>query len=107
MFYYFRSIIFAPDVPVKLDYEGKWVDLTYGRRLQGILLGLGHLKDSELRLKQISNRHGILGVDRLATYLFTEWLNDIKRNQLPSILGGVGPMYSVMQLGKFCIEVSV
>lgn len=43
-------------------------------------------------------RHGILGVDRLFNFLLQEWLQDIKKKQLPKILGGVGPMYSLVQL---------
>lgn len=33
-------------------------------------------------------------------YAVTEWLTDIRKNQLPGILGGVGPMHSVVQLCK-------
>lgn len=43
----------------------------------------------------------LLGVDKLFSYAITEWLNDIKKNQLPGILGGVGPMHSLVQLGEF------
>ena len=43
-------------------------------------------------------RNGILGVDRLLSLVVTEWLADIRQNQVPAILGGVGPMYSVLQL---------
>lgn len=32
------------------------------------------------------------------TYALLEWLQDIKKNQLPSLLGGVGPMHSLVQL---------
>lgn len=42
----------------------------------------------------------LLGVDKLFSYAISEWLNDIKKNQLPGILGGVGPMHSLVQLGK-------
>jgi len=28
----------------------------------------------------------------------TEWGNDIKKNQLPSLLGGIGPLYSFVQI---------
>ena len=31
-------------------------------------------------------------------YILSEWLNDIRQNQLQSILGGVGPTYSLLQL---------
>lgn len=42
----------------------------------------------------------ILGMDKLAAFLLNEWATDIKKNQLPSLLGGVGPMYSFVQLCK-------
>lgn len=34
----------------------------------------------------------------------TEWLNDIKRTQLPSILGGVGPVHSFVQLFQGVVD---
>lgn len=96
---YFRSLIFSPEVPIRLDYLGKRVDLTHGP-LPGLLMGLAQLNCSELRLKRLSNRHGILGLEKLLQYCFHEWLNNIKKNQLPSLLGGVGPMHSLVQLCK-------
>jgi autophagy-related protein 2 len=97
---FFRQVIFSPDVPIRLDYQGKRVELSHGP-LAGLLMGLGQLQCSEIRLKRISYRHGILGLDRLLNFLVQEWLQDIKKRQLPKILGGVGPMYSLVQLCKF------
>ncbi|KZC06215.1 Autophagy-related protein 2 like protein B [Dufourea novaeangliae] len=94
---YFRSVIFSPEVLVRLDYHGKRVDLTHGP-LAGLLMGLAQLNCSELRLKRLTHRHGLLGFDKLITFLLSEWLQDIKKNQLPSLLGGVGPMHSLVQL---------
>lgn len=94
---YFRSVIFSPEVLVRLDYHGKRVDLTHGP-LAGLLMGLAQLNCSELRLKRLTHRHGLLGFDKLVTFLLSEWLQDIKKNQLPSLLGGVGPMHSLVQL---------
>ncbi|XP_031784416.1 autophagy-related protein 2 homolog A [Nasonia vitripennis] len=94
---YFRSVIFAPEVLVRLDYHGKRVDLTHGP-LAGLLMGLAQLNCSELRLKRLTHRNGLLGSDKLISYLLAEWIQDIKKNQLPSLLGGVGPMYSLVQL---------
>lgn len=96
---FFRHVIFSPDVPIRLDYQGKRVELSHGP-LAGLLMGLGQLQCSEIRLKKISYRHGILGFDRLINFLIQEWLQDIKKRQLPKILGGVGPMYSLVQLCK-------
>ncbi|XP_011643358.1 autophagy-related protein 2 homolog B [Pogonomyrmex barbatus] len=94
---YFRNVVFGPEVLIRLDYHGKRMDFTHGP-LAGLLMGLAELNCSELRLKRLSYRHGLLGYDKLLTYLVSEWLQDIKKNQLPSLLGGVGPMYSVVQL---------
>lgn len=96
----FRSVVFSPEVPVRLDYHGKRVDLTHGP-LAGLLMGLAQLNCSELRLKRLSHRHGLLGYDKLLAYLASEWLQDIKKNQLPGLLSGVGPMYSVVQLCEY------
>ncbi|KAH0569025.1 autophagy-related protein 2 homolog B [Cotesia glomerata] len=94
---YFRSVIFAPEVLVRLDYHGKRVDLTHGP-MAGLLMGLAQLNCSELRLKRLTHRHGLLGIDKLMAFILAEWLQDIKKNQLPSLLGGVGPMHSLVQL---------
>lgn len=94
---FFRNLIFGPDVPIRLDYHGKRVDMTHGS-LSGLLMGLGQLNCSELRLKRVSYRHGLLGFDKLMKHLVAEWLSDIKKNQLPSLLGGVGPMHTLVQL---------
>ncbi|KAF5280262.1 hypothetical protein FQR65_LT03070 [Abscondita terminalis] len=96
---YFRNVIFSPEVPIRLDYQGKRVDMTHGP-LPGLLMGLGQLNCSELRLKRLSHRHGLLGIEKLVTYCLHEWLQDIKKNQLPSLLGGVGPMHSLVQLAQ-------
>lgn len=61
---FFRHIIFSPDVPIRLDYQGKRVELSHGP-LAGLLMGLGQLQCSEIRLKKISYRHGILSLEFL------------------------------------------
>ncbi|XP_001101467.2 autophagy-related protein 2 homolog B isoform X1 [Macaca thibetana thibetana] len=94
---FFREFRFTSEVPIRLDYHGKHVSMDQGT-LAGILIGLAQLNCSELKLKRLSYRHGLLGVDKLFSYAITEWLNDIKKNQLPGILGGVGPMHSLVQL---------
>ena len=48
-------MVFSPEVPIRLDYHGKRVDLTHGP-LAGLLMGLGQLNCSELRLKPLSYR---------------------------------------------------
>lgn len=97
---YFRHIIFSPEVPIIVDYQGKRVELSHGP-VAGLVMGLGQLNCSKVHLKKISYRHGILGLDRLIHFLCFEWLQDMRKRQLSRILGGVGPMYSLVQLRKF------
>nr|XP_027201257.1 autophagy-related protein 2 homolog A-like [Dermatophagoides pteronyssinus] len=82
---FIKSFTFLPDVPIRLDYHGKHIDLKQGA-LPGIALGLAQLNQSELYLKKLSNKHGLLGLDKVIQYAIEEWGRDIKRNQLPSIL---------------------
>uniref|UniRef100_A0AAX7V472 Autophagy related 2A n=1 Tax=Astatotilapia calliptera TaxID=8154 RepID=A0AAX7V472_ASTCA len=93
----FREFRFTSEVPIWLDYHGKHVVIEQGT-FAGILIGLAQLNCSELKLKRLCCRHGLLGVDKVIQYAVTEWLTDIRKNQLPGILGGVGPMHSVVQL---------
>ena len=98
---YIRSFIFARDVPIRIDYAAKYVDLNASASLgaiAGLLAGLTSLNCSELTLKRVCYNNGIVGIERLLSLLITEWLADIRQNQIPNILGGVGPMYSVLQL---------
>ncbi|XP_034454523.1 autophagy-related protein 2 homolog A isoform X1 [Hippoglossus hippoglossus] len=94
---YFREFRFTSEVPIWLDYQGKHVVIEQGT-FAGILIGLAQLNCSELKLKRLCCRHGLLGVDKVIQYAVTEWLTDIRKNQLPGLLGGVGPMHSVVQL---------
>ena len=94
---FIRSFTFGPDVPIRIDYSAKYVDLTQGA-LAGLLAGIASLNGSEFTLKSVSYNSGILGFERLLTQLVTAWLTDIRQNQIPSLLGGVGPMFSVLQL---------
>ncbi|XP_067647283.1 autophagy-related protein 2 homolog B [Eurosta solidaginis] len=100
---YFREVSFSPDVPIRFDYHGHRVELSRGP-IAGLLMGLGQLQCSEIRLKKIVHRRGVLGIEKLVTYLCKEWLNDIKRNQLPRILKGVGPTYSFVQFVQGVID---
>lgn len=40
-------------------------------------------------------------MDKVLGYALNEWLQDIRKNQLPGLLGGVGPMHSVVQLCEY------
>ncbi|CAD7003844.1 unnamed protein product [Ceratitis capitata] len=100
---YFREVIFGPEVSIRFDYHGRKVELSRGP-IAGLLMGLGQLQCSEIRLKKIVHRRGFLGIEKMLVYLCKEWLNDIKRNQLPRILKGVGPTYSLVQFIQGVID---
>ncbi|KRX96179.1 Autophagy-related protein 2 -like protein A [Trichinella pseudospiralis] len=94
---YFRSFTLSPATSVKLEYFGKrHVDVERGA-LQGLLLGLSRLHCTELKLKELHNRHGILGLDRVLVYVVNEWLCDIRHNQLLALVGSVEPLHNVAQ----------
>ncbi|XP_037694662.1 autophagy-related protein 2 homolog A isoform X2 [Choloepus didactylus] len=95
---YFREFRFTSEVPIWLDYHGKHVTTDQVGTFAGLLIGLAQLNCSELKLKRLCCRHGLLGVDKVLGYALNEWLQDIRKNQLPGLLGGVGPMHSVVQL---------
>lgn len=90
-------MVFSPEVPIRLDYVGKRVDLSSGP-VAGLLMGLGQLNCSELTLKRLDYKLGLLGTEKLVQWALHEWLSDIKRHQLPGLLSGIGPMHSLLQL---------
>lgn len=52
---YFRSVTFSPDVKIRIDYHGKRVEMSRGP-LAGLIMGLGQLQESELKLKALSSK---------------------------------------------------
>uniref|UniRef100_A0A8B9LT44 Autophagy related 2B n=1 Tax=Astyanax mexicanus TaxID=7994 RepID=A0A8B9LT44_ASTMX len=94
---FFREFRFTSEVPIRLDYHGKHMAMEQGT-FAGIVIGLTQLNCSELKLRRLCYRQGLLGVDKLFSYAINEWLSDIKKNQLPGLLGGVGPIHSLVQL---------
>ncbi|XP_021120271.1 autophagy-related protein 2 homolog A isoform X3 [Heterocephalus glaber] len=95
---YFREFRFTSEVPICLDYHGKHISMDQVGTFAGLLIGLAQLNCSELKLKRLCCRHGLLGVDKVLGYALNEWLQDIRKNQLSGLLGGIGPMHSVIQL---------
>ncbi|KAL7725814.1 hypothetical protein ACLKA6_015897 [Drosophila palustris] len=61
-------------------------------------MGLAQLQGSGISLREVINRRGLLGWNKLFEFLCKEWIKDIKRNQLPNILSGIGPTNAVLQL---------
>lgn len=97
---YFRKVIFKPAIKIQFDYCGKRIEFKQGT-FAGLLMGLGHLKCSEITLRQIEHKDGILGYDKLILFLIRVWLEDIQRNQISKILVGVGPVKCLLQFCKY------
>ena len=55
---FFKSVEFSPEVPIRLDYHGKYVDMERVGAFGGLLVGLAQLKCSMLRLKRVHSRQG-------------------------------------------------
>uniref|UniRef100_A0A914RJ02 Autophagy-related protein 2 n=1 Tax=Parascaris equorum TaxID=6256 RepID=A0A914RJ02_PAREQ len=60
---YLREFSFSPSVTVRLDYQGKRVKTEQGALL-GLLIGLSNLHCTQLELKELHNRNGMLGYAR-------------------------------------------
>uniref|UniRef100_A0A669AVB1 Autophagy related 2B n=1 Tax=Oreochromis niloticus TaxID=8128 RepID=A0A669AVB1_ORENI len=95
---FFREFRFTSEVPIRLDYHGKHVSMDQVGTFAGIIFGLTQLNCSELKLRQLCYRQGLLGVDKLFSYAINEWLNDIKTNQLQGLLSGVAPIHTLVKL---------
>uniref|UniRef100_A0A8C5WLY3 Autophagy related 2A n=1 Tax=Leptobrachium leishanense TaxID=445787 RepID=A0A8C5WLY3_9ANUR len=98
-----REFRFTSEVPIWLDYQGKHVTTEQVVRsmMRCFILVLFVLDCSSLIcvfLFLFHVFHRLLGADKVFAYALNEWLTDIRKNQLPGILGGVGPMHSVVQL---------
>ncbi|KAL5463584.1 hypothetical protein EMCRGX_G032495 [Ephydatia muelleri] len=101
---FIKSFVFQPDVPIRIDYEARSFDTESMGTFAGILLGLSCLDCSEVKLKSISLKNGILGWDKLTEQVTTEWLDDIRTYQIPRIIKGVGPMHHVAQLFQGVVD---
>lgn len=99
--YFSRPVSFGPESFVKIDYKGKHVGAADGSvsgMAFSLIMGLAEINNSEIKLKRVCHRHGILGLDKVINYIIEEWLNDIKKHQLQNVLISVGPMQPVVQL---------
>lgn len=66
--------MFSPEVPIRLDYVGKRVDLSAGP-VAGLLMGLGQLNCSELTLKRLDYRYTHYHTPTLRAQAFITLLN--------------------------------
>lgn len=94
---YIKNFVFSPEVPIRIDYMGKRVNMDHGP-WAGIVMGLAQLNCLQINLKRLSYKQGLLGFDKLIKYACDQWVHDITKNQIPSLISGVGPMNALFKL---------
>jgi autophagy-related protein 2 len=98
---FFKSFTFSPSCTIRLDYVGKRVKMDHEQgTLAGLMFGLSNLHCTELVLKDFHNEKGLLGYSKCAQFAVEEWINDIRNNQLPSVIGSFGPITSLVEIGR-------
>ncbi|GES61127.1 autophagy-related protein 2 [Aspergillus terreus] len=86
-------------IPVKLDFKPKRVDyagLQSGRTTE--FMNFFVLDGADMVMRHVII-YGITGFDKLGQTLNDIWMPDIKRNQLPSVLAGLAPIRSLVNVG--------
>lgn len=86
-------------IPVKLDFKPKRVDyagLQSGRTTE--FMNFFVLDGADMVMRHVII-YGIAGFDKLGQTLNDIWMPDIKRNQLPSVLAGLAPIRSLVNVG--------
>ncbi|KAL5355136.1 autophagy-related protein 2 [Aspergillus floccosus] len=86
-------------IPVKLDFKPKRVDyggLRSGRTTE--FMNFFVLDGADMVMRHVII-YGIAGFDKLGQTLNDIWMPDIKRNQLPSVLAGLAPIRSLVNVG--------
>ncbi|SPN97709.1 related to sporulation protein SPO72 [Cephalotrichum gorgonifer] len=88
------------DIPVKLDFKPKRVDyagLRSGRTTE--FMNFVILDEARMVLRH-TIIYGVLGFERLGKTLNDVWMPDVKKNQLPSVLAGLAPVRSIVNVGS-------
>lgn len=86
-------------IHVKLDFKPKRVDyagLRSGRTTE--FMNFFILDRAEMVLRHVII-YGVSGFDRLGKTLNDIWSPDVRKNQLPGILAGLGPIRSLVNVG--------
>ena len=86
-------------VPLVLDYKPKKIDyvgLRSGKTKE--LMNIIALDESSIQLKRLIV-FGISGFDNLQDTLHDLWVGDVIRNQLPTVLRGLGPLRPLANVG--------
>ncbi|KAF8564574.1 hypothetical protein P879_11032, partial [Paragonimus westermani] len=93
---FIRKVTFYPDLPIRLDYHGRHLDLT-GGSVHGFLRMLLQLHNAELIIPRRVYQRGYPTLDRLLEEMVTDMRATICA-QLPQLLAtSIGPMHEVTQ----------
>ncbi|KAI7862276.1 hypothetical protein BDF14DRAFT_1974660 [Spinellus fusiger] len=96
---FFQHVEICPIV-LKVDYKPKYI--SYNNIKEGQLaelINLFHLDGAEIALNHVKLT-GIAGIERLLERLGQEWLPHIKNTQVPSMVSGVAPIRSIVNLSS-------
>ncbi|MBE3043221.1 hypothetical protein IMZ48_11745, partial [Candidatus Bathyarchaeota archaeon] len=88
------------DISVKLDFKPKRVDyagIRSGRTTE--FMNFIILDEARLVLRH-TIIYGVSGFERLGQTLNDIWMPDVKKNQLPSVLAGLAPVRSIVNVGS-------
>ena len=116
---FFNEILFSPSTTIRFDYDGIGLAVltdsssrssgfgkTLGGSLVNVVLGFAALRSAEIKLSRVHSRAGFLGWERVISHLILTWMEDIKRHQLPNILGGIGPMHALSEVIDATLELA-
>jgi autophagy-related protein 2 len=94
---FIKHFVFSPACHIRIDYHGKLCNeqLFESGIFFNLLIGLAQLAKVDIYLKRISYKRGLLGYEKLLTFLLNEWLNDIRP---ADIIKGIVPLSSISQI---------
>ena len=94
---FIKHFVFSPACHIRIDYRGKLRNelLFDSGPFLNLLIGLAQLAKVDIYLKRISYKRGLLGYEKLLTFLLNEWLNDIRPTD---VIRGIVPLSSITQI---------
>jgi autophagy-related protein 2 len=94
---FIKHFVFSPACHIRIDYRGKLRNeqLFDSGPFLNLLIGLAQLAKVDIYLKRISYKRGLLGYEKLLTFLLNEWLNDIRPTD---VIKGIVPLSSISQI---------
>ena len=94
---FIKHFVFSPACHIRIDYRGKLRNeqLFESGPFLNLLIGLAQLAKVDIYLKRISYKRGLLGYEKLLTFLLNEWLNDIRPTD---VIKGIVPLSSISQI---------